>query len=221
VPKANDALEPEPVPGLRIRKKQKTRLAIQDAALELFGERGFEGTTVEEIAARAEVSTATFFRYFGTKGEVIFGGNGYEHEVLEQSIIARPQTEDDLTALRSAVREGWLPQLDQDLVARQVRASAKSPVLRGMSAELGARFQSVIADALARRRKLKLPDQRCRLTAAVVFAVFSNATNTWSREGFREDLARVIDREFDLMLKLSAEWSRSGVNAQARARRDG
>jgi AcrR family transcriptional regulator len=218
VPTPNEALQQEAVPGLRTRKKQKTRLAIQDAALELFADKGFEGTTVEEIAARAEVSTATFFRYFGTKGEVIFGGDGYEREVLEQSIMARPKAEDDLTALRGAVREGWLPVLDQNLVARQVRASAKSPVLRGMSAELGDRFQSVIADSLARRRKLNMPDQRCRLTAAVTFAVFSHATNTWSREGFREDLASVIDRAFDLMLKLSGEWSRSGRSTRPRAR---
>lgn len=214
--KPDEALASEPVPGLRTRKKQKTRLAIQDAALELFAEQGFEGTTVEEIAARAEVSTATFFRYFGTKGEVIFGGDGYEHEALEQSIIGRPKTEDDLTALRRAVGESWLPLLDQDLVARQVRASAKSPVLRGMSAELGVRFQAVIAGALARRRKLKSPDQKCRLTAAVAFAVFSDATNAWSRGGFREDLGTAIDREFDLMFKLSADWSRPGVRTKSR-----
>jgi AcrR family transcriptional regulator len=207
VPPSNETPQAEPAPGLRTRKKQKTRLAIQDAALDLFAEQGFEGTTVEEIAARAEVSTATFFRYFGTKGEVIFGGNGYEHDVLEEAIIARPRTEDDLTALRRAVGESWLPRLDQDLVARQVRAAVKSPVLRGMSTELGGRFQTVIAESLARRRKLKSPDQRCRLTAAVAFAVFSSATNTWSREGFREDLANAIDREFDLMVKLSGDWS--------------
>jgi AcrR family transcriptional regulator len=211
-----DVTQQETLPGLRTRKKQKTRLAIQDAALDLFAEQGFEGTTVEEIASRAEVSTATFFRYFGTKGEVIFGGSGYEHDALEGSIIGRPQTEDDLTAVRRAVQEGWLPLLDQDLVARQVRAAAKSPVLRGMSTELGVRFQDVIAGALARRRRLRAPDRKCRLTAAVVFAVFSNATNTWSRTGFREDLATAIDREFDLMLKLSGEWSHRPTRAAAK-----
>jgi hypothetical protein len=68
---------------------------------------------------------------------------------------------------------------------------------------------------------MKLADHRCRLTAAVVFAVFSNATSTWSQGGFREDFAKVVDREFDLMRKLSGEWSRSGANLRARARKAG
>jgi hypothetical protein len=55
----------------------------------------------------------------------------------------------------------------------------------------------------------------------VVFAVFNNATSTWSQGGFHEDFARVVDREFDLMRKLSGEWSRRGANLQARARKAG
>ena len=57
--------------GRRSRKKRQTRVAIEDAAIALFVEQGYEATTVEEITERADVSTTTFFRYFPSKAEVL------------------------------------------------------------------------------------------------------------------------------------------------------
>ncbi len=59
--------------GLRYRKKLKARLAVERAALELVIERGYDGVTVEDICARAEISKKTFFNYFPSKASVIMG----------------------------------------------------------------------------------------------------------------------------------------------------
>jgi hypothetical protein len=59
--------------GLRERKKQATRAAIRDAAMRLFDEQGFSGTTIDQIAADAEVSRATVLNYFATKEDIVFG----------------------------------------------------------------------------------------------------------------------------------------------------
>ena len=197
-------------PGLRSRKKHRTRLAIQDAALELFAEQGFEETTVEQIAARADVSTATFFRYFKTKSDVVFGGHGDERADhlpdLARAIIERPSSEDDLTAVRRAVLRAWVPLLEPTRVLRQFRAAATSPLLHGLSSDLATRWQTTISDALAQRRHLAAPDPKCQLTAALVMATFSETINTWVRDG-SDDLGAAIDRGFELMSMLCDEWS--------------
>jgi len=208
-PPQDGGVEPQ---GLRSRKKERTRLAIEDAALDLFVEQGYEATTVDQIAERAEVSKATFFRYFGTKGEVIFGGESDRHAHLQQAIIERPRSEDDLTAVRRAMQNGLAPTLDPERTARQTRAARTSPLLRGLSYDLAVRWQADISEALARRRGLDLPDQRCTLAAATAFAVLSNAVNHWLDEGGSGDLGTAIDRAFELFTELSSDVSRRSTS---------
>ena len=195
---------PEPAePGrLRSQKKERTRLAIENAALDLFAEQGYEETTVDQIAARAEISKATFFRYFGSKGDVIFGGDEDRHHNLTQAIVERPASEDDLTAVRSAVEQRWLPTVDPQRTTRQTRAARTSPVLRGLSLDLSVRWQADVSEGLARRRGLPVPDRRCRLVAGVAFAVLSNAVNLWMDQEDARDLATIIDEGFDLVEEL-------------------
>lgn len=191
-----------PASGLRSLKKERTRLAIQDAALDLFAEQGFEATTVEQIAARAQVGPATFWRYFKTKSEVIFSVEGYSLVELEKAIVGRPKSEDDLMAVRRAFQDRWLPLLDTERIVRQFRAASASPVLRGLSTELGMQWQTVISRALAKRRKLRIPDQRARLTAAITLAVFSSVVNGWMEGGCSGELRAALDRGFVLLADL-------------------
>src|SRR6476469_5406226 len=90
-----------PRPGLRERKKAKTRSAIQEHALRLFQEQGYDATTVEQIAEAAEVSPSTFFRYFPTKEDVVL----YDDidPLLIAAFAAQPAGATPIQALRGAL----------------------------------------------------------------------------------------------------------------------
>ncbi len=203
-----EALGPGLGLGLRTLKKRKTFMAIVDAAFDLFSEDGFEATTVAQIAARAEVSTATFFRYFATKDEVIFSSHDREMPALRRSIVERPTPEDDLVAIRRAIVQEWAPLLDPERVARQHRVMTSSPRLRGLSLHLGIKWQGVIADALATRRGTEFPDRRALLAAAIAMVIFGNAVDSWVQADCGGDLAAEIDYSFELMSGLRKVQSR-------------
>ncbi len=89
--------------GLRERKKERTRAAIQEHALRLFREQGYEATTVAQIAEAAEVSESTFFRYFPTKESVVLSDDF--DEALVEAFRAQPPELNSIQAMRRAVRE--------------------------------------------------------------------------------------------------------------------
>jgi len=90
--------------GLRERKKLATRLALHQAALELVAERGLDGVSVDDIAARADVSPRTFFNYFSTKDEAVLGLDPTATERLVAAFRARPATESPVQAMRVVAR---------------------------------------------------------------------------------------------------------------------
>lgn len=195
-----------PGDGLRSRKKVKTRLAIEDAALELFDEQGYDTTTVEQISERAEVSTTTFFRYFPTKAEVVLSDQGQQLPALHQAILDRPPLETDLVACHRAIHAAWVVEIDAGRTARKAAVVAASPVLQGLSYQNGLRWMETIPDALAVRRGLAHPDERCLLAARVVLGVLASGLESWMANGCVGDLADAVDRRFELMTELCDEW---------------
>jgi AcrR family transcriptional regulator len=89
--------------GLRERKKEKTRRALASAAMRLFAERGYEATTVADIAAAAEVSTRTFFAYFPTKEDVFFAGTQERLDLVRQAFAAHAEALPPLAAMRATL----------------------------------------------------------------------------------------------------------------------
>ena len=91
--------------GLRERKKARTRAAIREHALRLFREQGYQATTVEQIAAAAEVSPSTFFRYFPTKEDVVLRDDMDTRMV--EAFVRQPLDLSPIAAARAAMREAW------------------------------------------------------------------------------------------------------------------
>jgi AcrR family transcriptional regulator len=107
-------------PGLRERKKQKTRLALIDAALDLFLEQGYEATTVDQIAAAVDVSPRTFFRYFATKEDVALSLHVDGQEAMLAELACRPGEESPFAALSHAVR-AMVTMLEEENLAERAR----------------------------------------------------------------------------------------------------
>src|SRR2546430_8414993 len=99
------AMKPgQPPAGLRERKKQQTRETIARVALELFAERGYDQTTLPEIAEAADVSTRTIFAYYQSKEDILFCDDGAFYEVLKEALDTRPADVTTVDALRELLR---------------------------------------------------------------------------------------------------------------------
>jgi AcrR family transcriptional regulator len=108
------------VTGRRERNRQRTHVALRDAALARFAAQGFEATTVEQIADAADVSTRTFFRYFPCKEAVLFGAEHWEP--MLDVLRARPVAEPMLASLRALGEQHWLSGAASDEPRRELRA---------------------------------------------------------------------------------------------------
>lgn len=137
--------------GLRERKKEKTRQALASAAMRLFAERGYEATTVADIAAAAEVSTRTFFAYFPSKEDVFFTGTRERLDLVRQAFAAHAGALPPLTAMRATLDQiietasGDLFAPDRDI---RLRLLIERPELRARGTQLLFSAHQVLADAL-------------------------------------------------------------------------
>lgn len=197
----------EPAEGLRSRKKAKTRVMIEDAALRLFAEQGYEATTVEQIAAAVDVSTTTFFRYFPSKADVILCHQDAHLPLLRETFLARPRHETDLAALEYAMLEVWVPNIDPEHTLRSGLAVANSATLRGLYNDLNRSWLDDVAKLVAERRGLDVPDLRAMITARVAIGAFNEAIRLWSNHRHDEAIVAVVEEAFDTVRTLAGEWA--------------
>ena len=157
--------------GLRERKKAKTRLLLRDCALRLFRERGYEGTTVEEIASAAEVSTSTFFRYFRAKEDVVLADE-YDPLLIE-AFRAQPGAVRPLTAFRHALQEvlGDLPPVTRRELHQRIALIQSVPALRSAFLDQLADSLEQFEQLVAQRVGRQAGDPSVRLFAAAVLGV--------------------------------------------------
>jgi AcrR family transcriptional regulator len=173
-------------PGLRERKKQQTRDALTDAAFELFGDKGFEATTVDEIADAVTVSPRTFFRYFAAKDDVALGVVDDQYTVAFAAFDARPAGEPVVTALREAMVgtlracEAGESTMSPERFACLMQMLSTSPSLAARNVEqLTARMAELAQKVAARMGVDARSDPRPKLVAAVAMCAVQAATGAW------------------------------------------
>jgi AcrR family transcriptional regulator len=162
-------------PGLRERKKARTRAAIREHALRLFRSQGYAATTVEQIAAAAEVSQSTFFRYFPTKEDVVLRDD-FGDRMLE-AFSRQPASLAPVAALRAAIREALATLTPTEWAEfRELTALGMAvPEVRARMMDELARSLDQAAGALAARVGKSPSDLAVRVAAGAVFGVIMAA----------------------------------------------
>jgi AcrR family transcriptional regulator len=177
--------------GLRERKKARTRAAIREHALRLFREQGYQRTTVEQIAAAAEVSPSTFFRYFPTKEDLVLQDDMDTRMV--EAFEQQPPGLGPIAAVRSALREALesYSEADLDVIRQTTTLTMTVPEVRARAMDEFARTIAVISEALAKRAGRPADDLAVRTVAGAVIGVIMSITMPW--EGWSSDRQAIVD----------------------------
>lgn len=164
--------------GLRERKKQQTREAIHRAAMKLFAERGFEATTIADIAAAADIAPRTFFSYFASKEEAVFLKFEPMIEDFDRALRERPAGTTALDALRT-----WITRAarnftgDIDHARLEARLRRESPVVAACDLQHMRRFERRLAEAVAEDLAEPPDALRPRMVAAAAVAALQASSD--------------------------------------------
>ncbi|MER7547342.1 TetR family transcriptional regulator [Spirillospora sp. NPDC127506] len=185
---------------LRERKKLRTRRAIQDHALRLFAEQGYDATTVEQIAAAAEISPSTFFRYFPTKEDVVVTDE-YD-PIMAQVIREQPAELSAIDALRAMLRE-VLPQAfttDMETIKTRLRLTAEVPALRARTFESMRNTFELLSEAISERTGRAPDDPEVEAFGWAVLGVMQAAMNRlMDGKATYEELPDLLDHYLEFL----------------------
>src|SRR6516162_6069538 len=191
---------PDNQPGLRQRKKERTRQAITDAAMAMFLEHGFDNVSIIKIAAAAEVSVQTVYNYFPAKADLVFDEADQIASDLQRAVRHRPPGQSALSALR-----GYFASLPARVGDRRPpeptprfrRLVRDSPALRAYQREIFARFEQALAAALAEQTGAPPDAVEPFIAAAALVSVFR--VNLEGRDSDTEPPGQRAERALDLL----------------------
>jgi AcrR family transcriptional regulator len=181
---------------LRERKKLRTHRALADAALRMFGERGFDRTTLDEVAEAAEVSKSTFFRFFPAKEAVAIEA---EAEVWQAYLSALADRQlsgpvlGELYQTLAAAVAGLDPGWDERFVATR-RLVAAEPALLAYVEHYRAGIRNQVIDCLAGKLGLNPEDLRLHVLAELAVTAFSVSGRYWVRHGGQGGRPALLER---------------------------
>ncbi|MHA6693368.1 TetR/AcrR family transcriptional regulator [Homoserinimonas sp. A520] len=176
-------------------RRERTRTALQEAALQLFDENGYDATSAAAIAARAGVTEMTFFRHFATKDAVLMS-DPYD-PLIAQRIADQPTNLPPLAATVAGIRGALtkVPLSETTVIRRRLRIVAGTPSLAGAMAMNNAATEAAIAVALYSRGVQRAD---ARISAAAVLGALNAAILEWA-EGDNDDLGAAVERALRVM----------------------
>ncbi|HUA75140.1 MAG TPA: TetR family transcriptional regulator [Solirubrobacteraceae bacterium] len=172
-----------------VRWEPNARERLAQAALELFGERGFDSTTVAEIAERAGLTERTFFRHFADKREVLFAG-GELQELIVRAVAEAPASAAPIDAVAAGLdAAGAMLQERREFARKRQAVIVANPELREREVM---KLASIAAAIAATLRERGVAEPAAGLTAEVAIAVFRSAFERWVYETSEGDLPALI-----------------------------
>ncbi|MFF5182564.1 TetR/AcrR family transcriptional regulator [Streptomyces sp. NPDC000345] len=185
--------------GLRERKKIKTREAIRTATYALIGEQGYDATTIDQIAERAEVSPSTVFRYFPTKEDIVLTDEW--DPVLVAELRARPADEPWPDSVRHVMLKAVRPGIEDDPeVARlRTRVMVQVPAVRSRMMESMSVTGRMFGEVIGERTGLDPESLEVRVYTMSLMGGLMQASIYWAEHGHRDDFATLLDRTLDVL----------------------
>ncbi len=190
--KSSAAVDP---PGLRERKRQQTRERLTRAAMALFLERGFEATTLDDIAAASDISRRSFFHYFASKEDVVFAWHEEITAALIAAVAARPSDEAMLAAAENAI-SAMARQIEPSDAIAMACLKRDNPALQARDQVKYEKLERALADALAKRAGHKAEKLQARLVAMIATVAMRICGELWAAEGAREKPEALVKRTF-------------------------
>lgn len=183
----------KPAPGLRERKKAKTRVSIQRHALRLFRKRGYYETTIEQIAEEAEVSPSTFFRYFPTKEDVVIWDE--LDPLIIEAFKAQPSDLGPIPAFRNAMNAVFSSLNKKQMEEQKQRSELINsvPELRARVLEQFADLVEMLSEVIAERAKRSKKDFAIRNLAGALVGVLMSVMPI-AAEDPKSDLLQIVDK---------------------------
>ncbi len=194
-PRLSKIKSASPAPGLRQRKRQQTRERLTQAAMALFLEHGFEATTLDDIAAAADISRRNFFHYFASKEDVVFAWQEESTAALITAVAARPANESMLAAAENAIL-AMVMELKPGEAIAIARLKRDNPALQARDQVKHEKLERALAEALSRRTGHKTEKLQARLVAMIATGAMRIGGELWAAEGAREKPEALVKRTF-------------------------
>ena len=184
------------------RWEPNARGRLERAALELYIERGFDQTTVAEIAERAGLTERTFFRHFADKREVLFGGAGPLRELIVNAVAGAPDSATPIEAVAAAIEAaGAVFQKHPESSRQRQAVIAANAELQERDLNKLATLASAITDALRRRG---VADPAASLAAEAGIVVFKVAFERWIDEANHRDFGQLVQESLQELKAVTA-----------------